>query len=254
MGAQIFYKRYDGEGRTTFWSGPATGRHSACGRTPGPRAALRNRPEFATDGRRFFFTVTERMSDIWSMELRAFVLLLGASGAFHSQRRTARGEDARKTGGNTLPRVKRGTHEPDSDVERPSRRIGSPSGRSDFKRCERCVARSRIRRFRRIMRRSRSIGRDAIVSEPVPLQRARCRLTSRMGCFSGPFGASRSASRPFGRTVMPPANRTVKRTAVGRSDACRTTVRRSILTPPAVEVVEPAHRPAPPRRLTRQAR
>jgi hypothetical protein len=28
------------------------------------------RPEFATDGRRFFFTVTERVSDIWTMDLR----------------------------------------------------------------------------------------------------------------------------------------------------------------------------------------
>jgi Tol biopolymer transport system component len=69
-GAQIFYKRYDGEGRTTFWSVPATGGT--------PRVVVRlgreqrsHRPEFATDGRRFFFTVTERMSDIWSMELRA---------------------------------------------------------------------------------------------------------------------------------------------------------------------------------------
>jgi TolB protein len=68
-GARIFYKRYDGEGRTTFWSVPATGGT--------PRVIVRldreqrsHRPEFATDGRRFFFTVTERMSDIWSMELR----------------------------------------------------------------------------------------------------------------------------------------------------------------------------------------
>jgi hypothetical protein len=27
------------------------------------------RPEFATDGRRLYFTIAERVSDLWSMEL-----------------------------------------------------------------------------------------------------------------------------------------------------------------------------------------
>jgi len=30
-----------------------------------------SRPEFTTDGRRFFFTIGTRQSDIWAMELRA---------------------------------------------------------------------------------------------------------------------------------------------------------------------------------------
>jgi Tol biopolymer transport system component len=67
-GASIVFKRYDGEGRTTFWSVPSGGGT--------PRLLVRldrelrsHRPEFATDGRRFFFTVTERVSDIWTMEL-----------------------------------------------------------------------------------------------------------------------------------------------------------------------------------------
>ena len=67
-GASILFKRYDGEGRTSFWSVSATGGE--------PRLMVRldrelrsHRPEFATDGRRFVFTVTERVSDIWTMEL-----------------------------------------------------------------------------------------------------------------------------------------------------------------------------------------
>jgi Tol biopolymer transport system component len=67
-GATILFKRYDGEGRTSFWSVPLAGGT--------PRLLVRldrelrsHRPEFATDGRRFFFTVTERVSDIWTMAL-----------------------------------------------------------------------------------------------------------------------------------------------------------------------------------------
>ena len=68
-GSTIFFKRYDGEGRTSFWSVPAAGGEA--------RVVVRldrdlrsHRPEFATDGRRFFFTVTERVSDIWTTDLR----------------------------------------------------------------------------------------------------------------------------------------------------------------------------------------
>ena len=68
-GQTIFFKRYDGEGRTSFWSVPAAGGD--------PRLVVRldrelrsPRPEFATDGHRFFFTVTERVSDIWTLDLR----------------------------------------------------------------------------------------------------------------------------------------------------------------------------------------
>ena len=68
-GSAILFKRYDGEGRTSFWSVAPTGGE--------PRLLVRldrelrsHRPEFATDGKRFFFTVTERVSDIWTMDLR----------------------------------------------------------------------------------------------------------------------------------------------------------------------------------------
>lgn len=67
-GREIFFKRFDETGRTSFWSVPSTGGE--------PKMLLRldstiqsQRPEFATDGRRFYFTVTERLSDIWMMEL-----------------------------------------------------------------------------------------------------------------------------------------------------------------------------------------
>jgi Tol biopolymer transport system component len=65
----IFYKAFDAEGRSSLWSVDAAG--------GAPRILVRfddarpsSRPEFATDGRRLYFTVTDRVSDIWTMELR----------------------------------------------------------------------------------------------------------------------------------------------------------------------------------------
>jgi Tol biopolymer transport system component len=68
-GKTILFKRYDGEGRTSFWAVPAAG-GAARVLVNLDRELRSHRPEFATDGRRFFFTVTERVSDIWTMELR----------------------------------------------------------------------------------------------------------------------------------------------------------------------------------------
>ena len=69
-GRRVVFKRFDGEGRTSFWSLPAAGGT--------PRLELHlNRDlrshsaEFATDGSRFYFTVTERASELWTAELRA---------------------------------------------------------------------------------------------------------------------------------------------------------------------------------------
>jgi TolB protein len=68
-GRTIYYKAFDAAGRSSLWSVPATG---------GPPKLLvrlddpsrpSNRPEFATDGKRFFFTIGTRQSDIWAMEL-----------------------------------------------------------------------------------------------------------------------------------------------------------------------------------------
>ena len=62
-------KRFDAEGHSNLWSVSATGGP--------PRLLVRfddpnrqsNRPEFTTDGKRFFFTIGQRQSDVWMMEL-----------------------------------------------------------------------------------------------------------------------------------------------------------------------------------------
>jgi len=65
---RILFKRFDGEGRTSFWSIPVTGGQ--------PKLLVQlsqdlrsHRAEFTTDGTRFFFTVTERASELWTAEL-----------------------------------------------------------------------------------------------------------------------------------------------------------------------------------------
>jgi Tol biopolymer transport system component/DNA-binding SARP family transcriptional activator len=68
-GRTIFYKAFDAAGHSSLWSVPANGG------TPAPLvrfddpARPSSRPEFATDGKSFFFTVGTRQSDIWAMEL-----------------------------------------------------------------------------------------------------------------------------------------------------------------------------------------
>ena len=66
-GHGIYYKQLDSDGRASIWAIPAAGgtprllvRFDDPAR-PSPRA------EFATDGKRLFFTVAERESDIWQM-------------------------------------------------------------------------------------------------------------------------------------------------------------------------------------------
>jgi Tol biopolymer transport system component/DNA-binding SARP family transcriptional activator len=67
-GRTLYYKAFDAQGQSSIWSVPASGGP--------PRLLLRfddahqsNRPEFATDGRRLFFTMSARSGDIWSVEL-----------------------------------------------------------------------------------------------------------------------------------------------------------------------------------------
>ena len=68
-GRELYFKSHDEQGRASFWSMPATG-----GR---PRLLLRfddpsrasNRFEFASDGKRFYFTVEDRQSDVWLAEV-----------------------------------------------------------------------------------------------------------------------------------------------------------------------------------------
>jgi Tol biopolymer transport system component/DNA-binding SARP family transcriptional activator len=68
-GRTLYYKALDGEGHASLWSVPVGGgeprllvRFDDAAR-PSPRA------EFAVDGRRFYFTLSERESDIWRMTL-----------------------------------------------------------------------------------------------------------------------------------------------------------------------------------------
>jgi Tol biopolymer transport system component len=68
-GRTLIYKWVDEQGRASFWTIPAQGGAArllarvADPQRPSPR------PEFATDGRRLYFTIAERVSDLWSMEL-----------------------------------------------------------------------------------------------------------------------------------------------------------------------------------------
>jgi Tol biopolymer transport system component len=64
-GATLYFKSHDARGRASFWSIPATGgRPRLLVRFDDPARAS-NRFEFASDGKRFYFTVEDRQSDIW---------------------------------------------------------------------------------------------------------------------------------------------------------------------------------------------
>jgi Tol biopolymer transport system component len=65
---RILFKRFDGNGRTSFWSIRPSG--------GGAKLVVQlsqelrsHRAELATDGTRFFFTVTERASELWTAAL-----------------------------------------------------------------------------------------------------------------------------------------------------------------------------------------
>jgi Tol biopolymer transport system component len=68
-GRTIYYKAFDAQGRSSIWAVATRG--------GAPRLLVRfddparqsTRPEFTTDGKRLFFTLTEREADIWEMEL-----------------------------------------------------------------------------------------------------------------------------------------------------------------------------------------
>jgi Tol biopolymer transport system component/DNA-binding SARP family transcriptional activator len=68
-GRTVYYKALEAEGRTSIWSiSPEGGLPRLLVRFDDP-VRLSSRAEFATDGKRFYFTVPERESDIWRMEL-----------------------------------------------------------------------------------------------------------------------------------------------------------------------------------------
>jgi len=68
-GRTIYVKASDREGRASFWAFPATGgRSRRLVRFDDP-AKPSYRPGWATDGRRFYFTINDRQSDIYVAEL-----------------------------------------------------------------------------------------------------------------------------------------------------------------------------------------
>jgi Tol biopolymer transport system component len=68
-GRTIFYKAFDRQGRASIWSVPAAGgTPQLLVRLDDPKRQS-PRPEFATGGQRFYFTIAERVSDVWTMEL-----------------------------------------------------------------------------------------------------------------------------------------------------------------------------------------
>ena len=68
-GKTLYYKAFDPTGRSSIAAVPAAG--------GSPREVVRfddrllqsTRPEFVTDGQRFFFTIGTRVSDVWEMTL-----------------------------------------------------------------------------------------------------------------------------------------------------------------------------------------
>jgi Tol biopolymer transport system component/tRNA A-37 threonylcarbamoyl transferase component Bud32 len=68
-GRELYFKSHDTSGRASFWSIPvAGGRPRLLVRFADPAHAS-NRFEFASDGKRFYFTVEDRQSDIWIAEV-----------------------------------------------------------------------------------------------------------------------------------------------------------------------------------------
>lgn len=68
-GQALYFKSHDARGRASFWSIPvAGGRPRLLARFDDPARAS-NRFEFASDGKRFYFTVEDRQSDIWVAEV-----------------------------------------------------------------------------------------------------------------------------------------------------------------------------------------
>jgi Tol biopolymer transport system component len=70
-GRELYFKSHDASGRAALWSIPAEGgRPRLLVRFDDPARAS-NRFEFATDGKRFFFTIEDRQSDIWVADATA---------------------------------------------------------------------------------------------------------------------------------------------------------------------------------------
>ena len=68
-GRTVLYKAFDAEGRSSIWSISAKGGVPRLLVHFDDPARPSSRPEFATDGKRFFFTLGQRQSDVWTVDL-----------------------------------------------------------------------------------------------------------------------------------------------------------------------------------------
>ena len=64
-GREIYFKSHDTQGRASFWAIPTGGGHPRLLTRFDDPARASNRFEFASDGRRFYFTLEDRQSDVW---------------------------------------------------------------------------------------------------------------------------------------------------------------------------------------------
>jgi TolB protein len=69
-GQTIYYKAFDAAGHSSLWSVPAAGGTPTLRVRFDDPSRSSSRPEFATDGKQFYFTIGVRQSDIWAMELK----------------------------------------------------------------------------------------------------------------------------------------------------------------------------------------
>jgi Tol biopolymer transport system component len=66
----VYYKAFDAQNQTSFWSVPVTGGVTKLLVKFDDPAKPSHRPEFSTDGRKFYFRVADLESDIWVMDLQ----------------------------------------------------------------------------------------------------------------------------------------------------------------------------------------
>ena len=65
---RFYFKSHDAEGRASLWSVTAGGRPRLLVRFPDLNRPS-NRPDFAADGKRFYFTLEDRESDVFVAEV-----------------------------------------------------------------------------------------------------------------------------------------------------------------------------------------
>lgn len=68
-GRTIYLAAIDQQQRSSFWSIPAEGGTPTLIVRFDDPARSSNRPEFATDGRRLYFTLADKQGDVWVMDV-----------------------------------------------------------------------------------------------------------------------------------------------------------------------------------------